>query len=393
MALRPPSDFTPPAPPEASPSEEELRALWRRQEEGRRERQRAAAWRRALEAVRRESGGGLRFAAGADALPDAAFGPAARAALRPVPRSGRIHAAGVDTWSPCWYAEPGSALDRAISSLATEQARRARLLPDPVAGHRVGWFPEPRLVFVEGRAGKGRLLAASELPQALARLRAGLADLGIPLAGIPCAGLRRLDLAADLCPDAAVEGLALLECLAVTSLGPGLLCSYRAERRPRSVLIKSRAGRTLARVYDKGAQTGAAPPGRWLRFEAQWRFPRGERPSPERLDSDHLRERFARRFAPLHQAAAGFRLGGTAMLVERLGEVVRAGQLAPSRARSLAGYLLLAAAGLPQGARRTAYELERECRELGLSLSLLAASSRVDVATVLEECLAPEVWR
>ncbi|HEX3608250.1 MAG TPA: hypothetical protein VHU14_01065 [Solirubrobacterales bacterium] len=72
---------------------------------------------------------------------------------------------------------------------------------------------------------------------------------------------------------------------------------------------------------------------------------------------------------------------------------MRAGQLPPSRARSIAGYLVLAAAGVPQGARHTTYELERECRELGLSVSLLQSPERrLDVATILEECLAPEAW-
>jgi hypothetical protein len=66
----------------------------------------------------------------------------------------------------------------------------------------------------------------------------------------------------------------------------------------------------------------------------------------------------------------------------------------PSRARSIAGYLILAAAGIPQGAKRTTYELERECRELGLSISLLRDGERhLDVAAILDECLAPEVWR
>jgi hypothetical protein len=395
MALRPPKDFAPHR-ERASPSEAELRALWERHEANRLERQRAAQWRRALEGMRRDGQGQLRPAPGVGDPPTSlrgAFGPDARAALRPVPRRGRVAAAGVDTWSPCWYAGSGSPLARSIEALATEPAHRARLLPKPIAGHRVGWFPEPRLVFAEGRAGGERLLAAAELPVALERLRRALADLGIPLTAVPCAGLRRLDLAADLRTDSTAEGLVLLECLSAASLGPGRVCSYRGERRPQSVLIKSRAGRTLARVYDKGAQTGAVPPGRWLRFEAQWRFPRGARPSPERLDAALLRERFAGRFAPLWQAAGGFRVGGAEAVGERVGEAVRAGQLSPSRARSLVGYLVLTAAGVPQGARRTAYELERECRQLGLSLSLLEASERVDVATVLDECLSSEVWR
>jgi hypothetical protein len=396
MALRPPEDFTPATGGRAGPSEAELLALWRRHEAARTERERLARWRRAQELLRRDPGGELR---GAERLPAElrapdALGPRARAALRPVPHQGRVLAAGIDTWSPCWYAAPGSPPARAISALATLQSGRAFLLPEPLAGHRVGWFPEPRLVFAEGRPGGEDLLPAAALAAALSRLCASFADLGIPLAAYACAGLRRLDIAADLRTDSSVEGLALLECIAAASFGAGKLAAYRAERRTESVLIKSRAGRTLARVYDKGAQRAALPPGRWLRFEAQWRFSRAERPALERLDAPELRARFARRFEPLWQAAGGLRLAAPTLLAERIGEAVADGRLAPSRARTLAGYLLLGAAGVPQGARRTTSELERECRELGLAASLAAdADRRVDVATVLDECLAPEAWR
>jgi hypothetical protein len=228
----------------------------------------------------------------------------------------------------------------------------------------------------------------------LSNLRGDLEDLGIPLASVPDAGLRRLDLAADLWIDAAAEGLALLECLAAASPGSGKIAAYRARRCVESVSMKSTAGRTLARVYDKGAQSGHAPRGRWLRFEAQWRLPRESRIAPAALDPALLRERFKRRFELIWQAAGGFRIGGLATLGERLGEAIDAGQLPPSRARSLAGYLVLAATGVPQGATRTAQELERECRELGLSVSLLQGEERqVDLAAILDECLVPQVWR
>ena len=115
MALRPPTDFSPPAAPAPSPSEAELRALWERHESARRERDRAREWRALLEASRRDADGQRRPAAPATDLPPylrqrLALGPHARGALRPAPRRGRVLAAGIDTVSPCWYAEPGSAL-------------------------------------------------------------------------------------------------------------------------------------------------------------------------------------------------------------------------------------------------------------------------------------------
>ncbi len=396
MALRPPADFAPAARERDPPSEAELLALWERTETARAERERAARWRRAQELLRRDSDGNLSPAPGERAGKEAeaaACGPRSRAALRPLPAEGRVIAAGIDTWSPCWYVEPGSPPARAISALATHQSGRAYLLPTPVGAHRVGWFPDPRLVFAEGRPGGEELLGAAGIAAALDRLCASLADLGVPLLPRRCAGLRRLDVAADLRTDSAVEGLALLECIAAASFGAGKLAAYRAERRVESVLIKSRAGRTLARVYDKGTQRSALPDGRWLRFEAQWRFSRAERPVPERLDTAELRARFARRFKPLWQATGGLRLAAPTLLAERIGAAVADGRLAPSRARTLAGFLLLGASGVPQGARRTTSELERECRELGLTASLLAdGDRRVDVATVLDECMAPEAW-
>jgi hypothetical protein len=399
MALRPPHDFAPPPTERASPSEDELRELWDRHESARQERERTAQWRGALEVTRRDTDDELRAAASLSQLPSylrdrLCLGPQARKALRPVPRRGRVIATGVDTWSPCWYAEVGSPLARSMRALATRRTRLAWLLPEKVDGYRVGWFPGPGLVFAEGRPGGEGLTPAVELPLTMDRLYRELGDLGVPVAAVPSAGLRRLDIAADLWTDSAIEGLAFLECVSSASLGAGKLAAYRAERCVESILVKTRAGRTQARVYDKGAQSGRAPRGRWLRLEAQWRFPREARLEPAMLDATILRERFKRRFEVLWQAAGGFHLGGLEALTERISTAIASGQLQPSRARSVAGYLVLRSAGVPQGASRTAYELERECRELGLSVSLLqAAERRVDIATILDECLAPEVWR
>ncbi|MGB7588265.1 MAG: hypothetical protein WBM00_06110, partial [Solirubrobacterales bacterium] len=258
---------------------------------------------------------------------------------------------------------------------------------------RIGWFPEPGLVFAEGRPRGDDLCAASELNTAVDRLGKALEDLGLPVTHTPSAGLRRLDVAADLWTDSSLEGLALLECVGVASLGVGKLATYRSDRCVESILVKTRVGRTKGRIYDKGAETGCAPPGRWIRLEGQWRFAQAHRPAVEQLNGSMLRNRFRRRFEPLWQAAQGFQVGGADVMVERVAAAVEAGQLRPSRARSVVGYLLLTASGVPQGAKRTVYELEHECRQLGLSISLLQKGARrVDVATILEECMASEMW-
>src|SRR6476646_11679317 len=175
MALRPPDDFCPPAVGSSSPSEREIRDLWDRHEERRRVRERRSEWRRVVEEVRRSSDGGLTPSGAAAGLPaylreQSSFGPQARSALRAEAKTGRVAAAGVDTWSPCWYAEPGSPLGRAIRALATQRTKFASLLPEGVEGYRVGWFPEARLVFAEGRPPGEGLVAGPDLPGAMRRL-------------------------------------------------------------------------------------------------------------------------------------------------------------------------------------------------------------------------------
>jgi hypothetical protein len=301
---------------------------------------------------------------------------------------------GVDTWSLCWYAKPGSRLHSALRSLATMQAERALLVPEKVANHRIGWFPDHGLVFAEGHLEGSGLCAAADIPSRALGLIKELKNVGIPVKGISSALVRRLDVAVDLRIASSAEGLALLECVGSISPLDKKVVTYRAGSVIESVLLKSRAARTQARIYDKGGEQGGFERGRWIRFEAQWRFARAQRLAPGDLTGDLLRERFLQRFKVLHGAAGGFEVGGANAVAGRIAEHVAAGRLVPSRARSIAGYLLLSAAGVSQGARRTEYELERECRRLGLSMSLTDSTTGlyVDVADVLDKCMSRDIW-
>jgi hypothetical protein len=187
-----------------------------------------------------------------------------------------------------------------------------------------------------------------------------------------------------------VDGLSIL---GQAAQGGGKVGVYRDEHCVETVVLMTPSGRTKARIYDKGRQTGSARRGHWLRFEAQWPFARGSRPLPGELGPEQLRERFASRFRTFWHPSSRPRRPDADPLARQLAGAIEDGELLPSRARSLVGYLFLTESGVPQGARRTAAELEHECRELGLSLSLHpAASEELDLAAVMESCLRLEFW-
>jgi hypothetical protein len=201
MPLSPPSDFQPPSfGPRIEPTLEELRALWDEHERRRAERARAKQWLDVREAARRSAAGAVVARHGEAALPsylreEMSFGPHARASLRAEAQSGRVVRAGVDTWSPAWYVQEGDPGWRAMESLATARAGRARMLPEDVAGHRVGWFPDSGLVFAEGHAARDGLACPDELPDVLLDVEDSMRAADIPVSADLRAGVRRLDAA------------------------------------------------------------------------------------------------------------------------------------------------------------------------------------------------------
>ena len=275
--------------------------------------------------------------------------------------------------------------------MATRPVSRSWQLPDAIAGHRVGWFAGSGLIFAEGRARRDGLCVASQISDALATLRAALEESGIAPLPSPELRLRRLDVAVDVRFESSVDGLSILAQAAAA--GGGKVGVYRDERWVETVVLMTRSGKTKARIYDKGRQTGSAPRGRWLRFEGQWPFPRGSRPLPGELGPEELRERFASRFRTFWRPSSRSDRSGNDPLVRRLTGAIEEGELLPSRARSLVGYLYLTESGVPQGARRKVAELEHECRELGLSLEFSAGDEEgLELQTLLEECLKLQFW-
>src|ERR1700678_3024766 len=61
-----------------------------------------------------------------------------------------IVAAGIDSWSPCWYLDPASTAASMLDELACVPAARGALMPKPVAGYRVGWNRFSGMLYAEG---------------------------------------------------------------------------------------------------------------------------------------------------------------------------------------------------------------------------------------------------
>jgi hypothetical protein len=289
------------------------------------------------------------------------------------------------------------------------------MLPEPIAGHRVGWFPGG-LVFADGHPDPDGLCKASELvPRALG-LQDALIARGIPLVARErgfwhgdstsegWAGLRRVDVTVNMETASKAAGLAVLAGIAACVRdSPGHAeIRYGLDHAVETVYLRGYAGkRVLGRWYDKGLESSLAPRGRLIRAEDQRRWGKGERRDPDELDARALRDGFTKRFYPLYQATKGVTVAGPVVLAEKLIEAVAAGHLTPRAAESLCGHMLLRVAGSRRGAGipvRTMYRREQQLRKLSLVLADGALDETdldevaVDVGAVLEAALDSEVW-
>lgn len=284
------------------------------------------------------------------------------------------------------------------------------LLPQPVAGYRVGWFPGVGQVFAEGHpAGRGNLADVASLPAALESVVGELANVGIrlttgralraPLRGREprpgFGGIRRLDAAADLRFSDGEQGLAVLDVLAQISpprCAHGVY--YSADGRGETVILRGYGGRRmLGRVYDKGLEAGTAPRGELIRLEDQRRFQAGRRPTAD-LGPATVHQLFRRRFDYTARAPM-VTLATLHELRDRLGELVADGTVTPRRAERVAGFLTMETLGQPVGRSRSTLSRRRaEARELGLVLARLPGTKRqdVDLATLFEPALGSGAW-
>jgi hypothetical protein len=320
-----------------------------------------------------------------------------------------VIAAGVDTWSPCWYLREGSAAERAIESLANVRAKRGRVMSESIQGHRIGWFASERMLYAEGHPGGENLGCPDDLPQVLEELAGGIVDYGIPLPdGLTLdpwlvderrpgfAGVRRVDATCDLAFDVGGEGMAVLAGVAAMDL-PRVQRAIRYQpggTAVETVAYHGHGGRKmLARWYDKSVESGCGPRGTLVRPEDQRRYELMSRRSAEELTSSYVRGSFQRRFVPLWQATRGVIVGGPTVLARELVEAVEGGEITYAQAERMAGYLTLDRAGQPRMPARTRRRRRGEARKLGLVLADgVLEEVEVDLHDVLDQVLESEVW-
>jgi hypothetical protein len=322
-----------------------------------------------------------------------------------------VSEAGVDTWSPSWYVNPdGPAADWLRERGTVRGPRGSVMLPEPVGGHRVGWFPGG-LVFAEGHPDPAGLCRAAELPGRGLELQESLLALGMPLplrerpfptlgaTSEGLAGLRRVDATVNLKMTSRAEGLAVLAGVAALLRdSPGKSeVFYGSDRGVETVYLRGHAGkRVLGRWYDKSLEASTGPRGTILRVEDQRRWAKDSRRQVEEVTSASLRSGLQRRFYTLWQASKGVRVAGSAVVYERLVEATEAGDITPRQAEALAGHVALASVRGRRGAgvsRSTMYNRERLARELGLVVADgVLEEVEVDLGEVLEAVMDTDAW-
>lgn len=285
-------------------------------------------------------------------------------------------------------------------------------MPDAILGHRIGWFPGTGLAFAEGHPvdflGGGTLAAPVLLPGCLVSLVAGLrSQVGLRLPDGRTlvdaigdrrpgfAGLRRLDTAVDYGFPRRDAGLAFLEVIGSMELPR----CRRSLMHGASGLLETvywrgyGTARVMARVYDKGAESGEAPRGRLIRMEDQRRFQSGRRPAVDRTTPATVHHLFRERFQPLAKSPDVL-VGDVNAIAERLADLAAAGTIRPSTAEKLVGMLHLRHYENLQAPRATRYRRRAKLRELGLHLANLPGTEPVEVqlGRVFDAALGADAW-
>lgn len=310
----------------------------------------------------------------------------------------RVMDAGVDTWSTCWYADYDSAPVKHLRAAGVYARGGSVVLPEPVGNYRVGVSLASNLIWAEGHPAPGRLASGDELPDELRRLELAMSERGVDVGDADFAGVRRLDSTVDLRFDDPLAGIAVMAAVAHLQFPRIKTHVVREVGGPavETVMLRGFAGkRILGRMYDKGVESRTAPRGAWIRPEDQRRYQKETRRTIEGVTGAFVRERFTERFQPLWQRKGPVKVSGPTVLVGKIAEQLRDGDITPAQARRMAGYIALESWGCDQGPRSTSHRIRRELREAGLYVDASLEEEEpieVDVSAILERAFDSDSW-
>jgi hypothetical protein len=290
---------------------------------------------------------------------------------------------GVDTWRFARYLERDGDIERA-AALCPE----GRFL-DRLSGHRVGFLPGQRMLWVEGRASVDGLADPAVLGAVHGDLLEQLAMAGFPLGRD--AGLGRVDGTATLATGDALRGRAILAGLAALDVPR---CKPVVHGKPpQTVYLESgRSARKHARVYDKGIEQGTARAGELLRFEDQRRYAKEQRRAVVDMDGAQIGRKFQQRFGAMARSARGVRVQSVPVMQRELAERVNGSEVSRRQAEGLLGYVALEQAGARALSPATSRRRRAKLREQGLVVADdFFAPVDVDLSEPLE--LVLEAWR
>lgn len=248
---------------------------------------------------------------------------------------------------------------------------------------------EGRLVVLVGEDGGGSLLIpAGRLVNAVERIRAELASLGIVVAE-PI--VTRLDLAADLVFERSADGLDFMEaCGDVLNLvRVGRVVRVGNDGRVRSMWWETTHG-IVARLYDAGRRHKTHRAGKRVRLEVEERWERADARTVEQVLSLDLAELYRHRFAQLANVGRSVVAFTRSAAIREVSRREELGTLAHKEAMTLVGQIAKLEYPGPLEPRERRY-LTAELRNAGIALDLVGDCSPVDVGSPLAQLV--NAWR
>ncbi len=253
------------------------------------------------------------------------------------------------------------------------------------------WYPGLATIAVEGHPVRGKLASPWETQDAMFAWGRALVDQG-HARDVSFRAVSRLDSTATTVFEHGSAGVAFLQGMAALDWPRLKPVVYGKPPETVALTYRNSRGRIVARGYDTGLLRGGYERGEAIRLEDQRRFSSGRRPS-DVFARGFARERFERRFLPLYKASRGVTVASVPVLAERVSTMVDRGELSPSTAARLLGFVAIQTDARQRFAVRTARRYRAELRELGLVVADdFFEPIEVELSSVLEAALDSPHW-